>query len=154
MQAFVIRFFRLIIVLLCTILALASCASRKTLEQSASRLIDSIRYEVRYVDSVRYKMVRRDSVYLRDSIVVQIDSTGRTTDRWHVVYKYVADDRLLASYRAKIDSMASISRKDSIVTKIVTKEPTKFQKFRMDAFWIMSGLIILRSIFFMIKRFS
>ena len=153
MQAFVIRFFRLIIVL-CTILALASCASRKTMEQSAVRLVDSIRYEVRYVDSVRYQTVRRDSVYLRDSIVVQIDSTGRTTDRWHVVYKYVADDTLLESYRAKIDSMASISRKDSIVTKIVTKEPTHFQKFQMNVFWIVAGLIILRSIFFMIKRFS
>ena len=152
MQAFVIRFFRLIIVL-CTILALASCASRKAVEQSAVRLVDSIRYEVRYVDSVRYQTVRRDSVYLRDSIVVQIDSTGRTTDRWHVVYKLVADDTLLESYRAKIDSMASISRKDSIVTKIITKEPTKFQKFRMDAFWIMSGLIMIL-LFFLVKRFS
>lgn len=152
MQAFVIRFFRLIIVL-CTILVGTSCASRKTLEQSAVRLVDSIRYEVRYVDSVRYQTIRRDSVYLRDSIVVKIDSTGRTTDRWHVVYKYVADDTLLESYRAKIDSMASISRKDSIVTKIVTKEPTKFQKFRMDAFWIMAGLIMIFS-FFLVKRFS
>ena len=149
MRELVIRFFRLIIVLL----ALASCASRKAVEQSAVRLVDSIRYEVRYVDSVRYQTIRRDSVYLRDSIVVQIDSTGRTTDRWHVVYKYVADDTLLESYRAKIDSMASISRKDSIVTKIVTKEPTKFQKFRMDAFWIMSGLIMIFS-FFLVKRFS
>jgi len=138
---------------LCTILALASCASRKAVEQSAVRLVDSIRYEVRYVDSVRYQTVRRDSVYLRDSIVVQIDSTGRTTDRWHVVYKLVADDTLLESYRAKIDSMASISRKDSIVTKIITKEPTKFQKFRMDAFWIMSGLIMIL-LFFLVKRFS
>ena len=152
MQAFVIRFFRLIIVL-STILVGTSCASRKTLEQSAVRLVDSIRYEVRYVDSVRFQTIRRDSVYLRDSIVVQIDSTGRTTDRWHVVYKYVADDTLLESYRAKIDSMASISRKDSIVTKIITKEPTKFQKFRMDAFWIMAGLIMIFS-FFLIKRFS
>lgn len=148
MRELVIRFFRL-----CTILALASCASRKAVEQSAVRLVDSIRYEVRYVDSVRYQTIRRDSVYLRDSIVVQIDSTGRTTDRWHVVYKLVADDTLLESYRAKIDSMASISRKDSIVTKIITKEPTKFQKFRMDAFWIMSGLIMIFS-FFLVKRFS
>ena len=152
MRELVIRFFRLIIVV-CTILALASCASRKVVEQSAVRLVDSIRYEVRYVDSVRYQTVKRDSVYLRDSIVVQIDSTGRTTDRWHVVYKLVADDTLLESYRAKIDSMASISRKDSIVTKIVTKEPTKFQKFRMDAFWIMSGLIMIL-LFFLVKRFS
>lgn len=152
MRELVISFFRLIIVL-CIILALASCASRKAVEQSAVRLVDSIRYEVRYVDSVRYQTIRRDSVYLRDSIVVQIDSTGRTTDRWHVVYKLVADDTLLESYRAKIDSMASISRKDSIVTKIVTKEPTKFQKFRMDAFWIMAGLIMIFS-FFLVKRFS
>jgi hypothetical protein len=152
MQAFVIRFFRLIIVL-CTILVVASCASRKAVERSAVRLIDSIRYEVRYVDSVRYQTVRRDSVYLRDSIVVQIHSTGRTTDRWHVVYKYVADNTLLESYRAKIDSMASMRRRDSIVTKIITKEPTKFQKFRMDAFWIMSGLIMIL-LFFLVKRFS
>jgi hypothetical protein len=131
----------------------ASCASRKAVERSAVRLIDSIRYEVRYVDSVRYQTVRRDSVYLRDSIVVQIDSTGRTTDRWHVVYKYVADNTLLESYRAKIDSMASMRRRDSIVTKIITKEPTKFQKFRMDAFWIMSGLIMIL-LFFLVKRFS
>lgn len=153
MQAFVIRFFRLIIVL-CTILVVASCASRKAVERSAVRLIDSIRYEVRYVDSVRYQTVRRDSVYLRDSIVVQIDSTGRTTDRWHVVYKYVADDARIETYKAKLDSMAQITRKDSIVTKTIYKEPTKFQKFQAKAFWIMSGLIILSLVFFMIKRFS
>jgi hypothetical protein len=152
MQAFVIRFFRLIIVL-SVILVVASCASRKAVERSAVRLIDSIRYDVRYVDSVSYQTVRRDSVYLRDSIVVKVDSTGKTTDRWHVVYKYVADDTILESYRAKIDSMSSISRKDSIVTKIITKEPTKFQKFRMDAFWIMSGLIMIL-LFFLVKRFS
>lgn len=153
MRAFVI-ILRCLVVFSVLAMLFTSCASKRTVEQSAVRLIDSVRYEVRYIDSVRIQTVRRDSVYLRDSIVVQIDSTGRTTDRWHTVYRYVADDARMETYKAKLDSMAQITRKDSIVTKTIYREPSKFQKFQMKAFWIMSGLIILSLVFFMIKRFS
>lgn len=152
MRTFVIILKFLVVFLLATLIS--SCASKRNVEQSAVRLIDSIRYEVRYIDSVRYETVRRDSVYLRDSIVVQVDSTGRTTDRWHVVYKYVADETQLEAYRAKIDSMASVHQRDSVVVKTVeVNKLTAFQKIQVKAFWIMSALVILGIVFFMIKVF-
>lgn len=133
-------------------LLLIGCRSKSYV--SEVRITDSVRWETRDSVHVIEKRVIRDSVRIKDSIVVQIDSTGRTTDRWHVVYKYVADDARIETYKAKLDSMAQITRKDSILIKTIYKEPTKFQKFQAKAFWIMSGLIILSLVFFMIKRFS
>lgn len=144
---------RLVLLLLLMVL-MASCASRRTVERSAVRLVDSIRWEVRYTDSVRIQTVRKDSVYLRDSVVVKIDSTGKTTDRWHVVYRYVADDARLEDYKARLDSIASTRQKDSVVVKTIYKEPTRFQKFRMDAFWVLAGIMILGLILIVSKCFS
>ena len=133
-------------------LLLIGCRSKSYV--SEVRITDSVRWETRDSVHVIEKRVIRDSVRIKDSIVVQIDSTGKTTDRWHVVYKYVTSDAQLEFYKAKIDSLESIKRRDSIVTETIYKEPTMFQKFQMKAFWIMSGLIILSLVFFMIKRFS
>ena len=70
MRAFVI-ILRCLVVFSVLAMLFTSCASKRTVEQSAVRLIDSVRYEVRYIDSVRIQTVRRDSVYLRDSIVTK-----------------------------------------------------------------------------------
>jgi hypothetical protein len=132
-------------------LLLIGCRSKSYV--SEVRITDSVRWETRDSVHVIEKRVIRDSVRIKDSIVVQIDSTGRVTDRWHTVYKYVTSDAQLEFYKAKIDSLESIKRRDSIVTETIYKEPTMFQEFKMRAFWFMS-VIILSLVFFMIKRFS
>ena len=69
--------------------------------------------------------IQRDSVHVKDSIMVLMRGDTVFTDRWHTIYK----DRIVD--RVKVDSFI---RTDSVqIPYPVEKSLTKWQKLKMDA---------------------
>lgn len=123
----------------------SSCSTYSRLrDSSVVRYTDSINIQTVFRDSVIYQVVQRDSIRVHDSVTVQIDSTGRIIDRWHTVYRYKVDRSETERYKAKLDSVMAISRRDSVV--IIEKSTnmlTKVQQFKIRSFDILVGLLAI-----------
>lgn len=113
------------------------------------RIIDSIRWETRDSVHIIEKRVIRDSLRIRDSVVVSVDSLGnRTTDRWHTLERYVSNDGQTEMYKAKIDSLERIKRQDSIVyQEVEVNTLSPLQKVQIS---LARLVLALGSIFFVV----
>jgi hypothetical protein len=100
------------------------------------------------------KRVIRDSLRIRDSVVVSVDSLGnRTTDRWHTHVQYVTNDAQIERYQAKIDSLERIKRKDSIVyEKVEVPTMSKLQKIQVQLARLVLGIGCIVFLVWMIYR--
>lgn len=123
----------------------SSCSTYSRLRNSSAvRHTDSIYIQTVFRDSVIYQVVQRDSIRVHDSVAVQIDSTGRIIERWHTVYRYKVDRSETERYKAKLDSVMAVSRRDSVV--IVEKSTnmlTRVQQFKIMAFDILAGVLAI-----------
>lgn len=134
----------LIVVFVCSIVG---CRSHSVAVSESVRITDSVRWETRYRDSVVIMKVERDSVRIKDSVLVVIDSLGnKTTDRWHTFIQYRTDASEIARYAAKIDSLTRVKQKDSVRIVEKTVQPSKLQRLELSVlrgFAIVSIIVIL-----------
>lgn len=116
-----------IIIFLMAGICLVSCATARF-----QPITDTYSGEVR-VDSVFVL----DSVYIdRIRIVKEKADTVYVTD-WKTEYKYKYIDRV------KIDTLVLTQTETITETKLVEKELTSWQNFRLKAFWYLLGVIAL-----------
>lgn len=123
----------------------SSCSTYSRLrDSSAVRHTDSINIQTVFRDSVIYQVVQRDSIRVHDSVIYQVDSTGRIIDRWHTVYRYRIDRSETERYKAKLDSVMAVSRRDSVVImEKSTNMLTPVQQFKIRSFDILLGLLAI-----------
>ena len=126
---------RLILIVLTAVL-LTSC---KTIERTEYVPVETVKTET------KDRMVEvHDSVYIRDSTVIQTKGDTIFKDRWKLVYKnrYVHDT-------------AYVHRTDSIpVPYPVEKQLSKWQQLKVDyAGWIIAILLIILTCIILIYRF-
>lgn len=113
------------------------CKTPTTVSESVM-VSDSVRWETRYRDSIIIKQMNRDSVRIKDSVIVSIDSTGaKTTDRWHTFIKYITINDNQEIYKEKTDSLAQTARRDSVRVVTVTME-------KKGSRWQRAELVLLR----------
>lgn len=131
--------------LLLILLFSSSCTAYRQLRNSSVvKRTDSVNIQTVYRDSVIYQVVQRDSIRVHDSVTVQIDSAGRVIDRWHTVYRYKVDRSETERYKAKLDSVMAISRRDSVVViEKSTNMLTPVQQFKIRSFDILVGLLAI-----------
>ena len=111
------------------------CKTPTTVSESVM-VSDSVRWETRYRDSIIIKQMNRDSVRIKDSVIVSIDSTGaKTTDRWHTFIKYITINDNQEIYKEKTDSQTA--RRDSVRVVTVTME-------KKGSRWQRAELVLLR----------
>lgn len=112
--------------------------TRKVLTIAAAALVlcscGAVRHQTQtsYIrDTCYVSRVQVDSVYRRDSVFVREkgDTVYKFVERWRDRYRIVRD----TVYRGRVDSVA-VER----VREVKVEKPlTAWQKFRMDAFWIL-----------------
>ena len=112
-------------------LLLSSCQSIKYVP------VETIRTE--YITKTD-TFIQRDSVHVKDSILIFTKGDSVFTDRWHVIYK----DRLKEVLRTD-----TVFRTDSVqVPYPVEKQLSKWQKLKMDVGGILIVLCIILIVLF------
>ena len=139
------------VIIMCSIVG---CKSHSVALSESVRITDSVRWETRYRDSVVIQKVLKDSVRIKDSVIVSVDSLGnRTTDRWHTHVQYVTNDAQIEIYQAKIDSLERIKRKDSIVyEKVEVPTMSKLQKLQVQLARLVLGIGCIVFLIWMVYR--
>lgn len=106
----------------CLLLLLCSCASTQYVP------VETVRTETRYKD----RLVR-DSIHVKDSVVMFVKGDTVFRDRWHSEYK----DRLVRD---------TVHVTDSVRVEIpypVEKKLTRWQSFKMDVGGIAVGVVLV-----------
>lgn len=106
--------------------------------------------QIHIIDSVRWetKTQIRDSVKMRDSIVIRVDSEGNEIGRsewhWRDQYREVRDSVLF--YKQLCDSLTRMtSKKDSVIIHDIEyrdKPLTKWQSFKQEVGGIAIGISV------------
>lgn len=111
---------RKVLTMTAAVLSLCSCGAVRHQAQTA------------YIrDTCYVSRVQVDSVYRRDSVFVREkgDTVYKYVERWRDRYRIVRD----TVYRGRVDSVA-VER----VREVKVEKPlTAWQRFRLDAFWIL-----------------
>lgn len=105
---------------------LCSCGALKHQAQTTTAYIRDTCYVSR---------VQVDSVYRRDSVFVREkgDTVYRYVERWRDRYRILRD----TVYRGRVDSV-EVER----IREVKVEKPlTAWQRFRLDAFWVLSAAV-------------
>lgn len=124
--------------------------SHKTYEaiETSTEKKDSV--EIHIVDSVRWetKTQIKDSVNVRDSVVIRVDSQGNEIGRseWHYKEKYKEVKDSTAYYKNLCDSLVRKSEEKDTVTihdiEYRDKPLTKWQTFKQEVGGIAIGISV------------
>lgn len=109
---------------------------------------DSVRREVR--------TVRMDSTGVRDSVVIVSDSSGRVLGRseWHWRDHLVTVSDRSALQHVRSDSLSRLGRETSVRTAAVEKPLTRWQRFRLGAFWWLVAAVLSLAVYALRKPLS
>ncbi len=131
---------KILFVIIAFAILLAGC-SHQTYEavESTSEKKDSV--QIHIIDSVQLviKTQVRDSVNIRDSVVIRVDSEGKEVGRseWHYREKYSEVKDSAAYYKSLCDSLMKMTAEKDTVTihdiEYRDKPLTKWQSIKMDA---------------------
>jgi major membrane immunogen (membrane-anchored lipoprotein) len=140
---------RILFVLMAFAVMLTGC-SHKTYEaiETSTEKKDSV--EIHIVDSVRWetKTQIKDSVNVRDSVVIRVDSQGNEIGRseWHYKEKYKEVKDSTAYYKNLCDSLVRKSEEKDTVTihdiEYRDKPLTKWQTFKQEVGGIAIGISV------------
>jgi hypothetical protein len=89
--------------------------------------------------------LRRDSIYVKDSVYILERGDTVFFDRWHTEYV----DRLRVDTVARVDSIRVPYPVEKIVT--VEKELSWWQRFKLETGGVLLGAILLGAVYFVIK---
>ncbi len=124
----------------CVLLAVAACliaALGMTSCSTARQTLTSYgTTDAHKADTIYIVRQARDSVYCRDSVYVRekSDTVYMYVEKWRVRVKTVTD----TLYLSKVDSMYVETR--NVVE--VERELTRWQRFRLSGFWVLSVLAV------------
>lgn len=140
-----------IVVFLMAIVAvmLAGC-SHKVYEGTESSSVKQDSVQIHIIDSVRWhtKTQVRDSVNVRDSIVIRVDAEGNEIGRseWHERDHYREVKDSTAFYKQICDSLMKMTAEKDTVTihdiEYRDKPLNKWQSFKMDVGGIAIGISV------------
>lgn len=140
---------KILFLLMAFAVMLTGC-SHKTYEaiETSTEKKDSV--EIHIVDSVRWetKTQIKDSVNVRDSVVIRVDSQGNEIGRseWHYKEKYKEVKDSTAYYKNLCDSLVKKSEeKDTVIIHDIQyrdKPLNKWQSFKMDVGGIAIGISV------------
>ena len=142
---------KILFVIIAFAILLAGC-SHQTYEavESTSEKKDSV--QIHIIDSVQLviKTQVRDSVNIRDSVVIRVDSEGKEVGRseWHYREKYSEVKDSAAYYKSLCDSLVRKSEEKDTVTVHIhdieyrDKPLTKWQSFKQEVGGIAVGISV------------
>lgn len=122
------------------ILLMCSCKSQSSVTESSNNIEvkDSIRYIDVVRDSINSIMVKniKDSIRIKDSTVIVVDSAGRELKRneWHSEYIYRYDGDSTAYYKnvAKQALLEMEKKKNETREVLIEKSLTGWEKLKVD----------------------
>lgn len=125
------------------LLFILGCKTPTTVSESV-KVSDSVRWETRYRDSIVIKQMTRDSVRIKDSVIVSIDSTGaKTTDRWHSYIKYTTRNDNQEIHKEMTDSLSQTARRDSVRVVTIEKKESGWRKAELGLLRVLSPVLAL-----------
>ena len=124
--------------------------SHKVYEGTESSSVKKDSVQIHIVDSVRWetKTQVRDSVNVRDSVVIRVDAEGNEVGRseWHYKEKYKEVKDSTAYYKNLCDSLVKKSEEKDTVTihdiEYRDKPLTKWQSFKQEVGGIAIGISV------------
>lgn len=128
---------------------LAGC-SHKVYEGTESSSVKKDSVEIHFIDSVRWetKTQVKDSVNVRDSVVIRVDAEGNEVGRseWHYKEKYREVKDSTAYYKNLCDSLVRITEEKDTVTihdiEYRDKPLNKWQTFKLEVGGIAVGISV------------
>ena len=128
---------------------LAGC-SHKVYEGTESSSVKKDSTQIHIVDSVRWetKTQIRDSVNVRDSVVIKVDAEGNEIGRseWHYREKYREEKDSTAFYKQICDSLMKMTAEKDTVTihdiEYRDKPLNKWQTFKLEVGGIAVGISV------------
>lgn len=112
--------------------ALFSCRPVRYIPVETVRT-EVVRQSARDSVAMRYVTSVRDSIVIRDSLVITLapDGTTARTDTWHIRERLRIDTIALASWKLRFDSLAS-ARIDTIRVPVPVEKPlSKWQSYKL-----------------------
>lgn len=150
------RAFKFLLILCVAVVSMSMCSCKSTApiqSQTENKEIkDSIRYIDIVHDSLNVVTVKNvvDSVSIRDSLVIVLDSAGNIlqTKEWHVKESYRNERDSTAYYRSlAYQAIAELVKERNESKEVyVEKQLTKWQQFKIDyggySFFLLALLLI------------
>ena len=141
---------RIVSLLMAVVAVMLAGCSHKVYEGTESSSVIKDSTQIHIVDSVRWetKTQIRDSVNVRDSIVIKVDAEGNEVGRseWHYKEKYKEVKDSTAYYKMMCDSlMKKTEEKDTVTIHDIEyrdKPLNKWQTFKLEVGGIAVGISV------------